>query len=325
MMRRCLSIGIGLMLGLAAITSQAQEWPSKPVRIVVTFTTGGAADITARVLAERLGDLWKQTVVVENRIGAGGNIGVEAVHRSPADGYTLLLFSNTHAINMALYPKLSFDLMRDFAPVLMTTSTPIVFAVHPRVAVNNMREFTELLRARPGKLDYATCGIATAHHFAMEMYKFATKTFAVHIPHRGCSPAVTDAVGGQVDIVVVSLAAALPFIKQNRLRPLALTTVERAPSAPDIPTMRESGIAALKDFEVENYYGLMVPAATPAAVRAKIDVDVRRVLAMPEVRSRLSGAGLDQFVLSADAAAKLVRDDIVKYRRVIQDANIKPE
>lgn len=309
----------------AAGGAAAQTYPSKPVRIIVTFTVGGAADLTARLLGDRLSDLWKQQVVVENRIGAGGRIGAEAVHRSVPDGYTLLLLSNTHAINQALYKDQAYDLLKDFAPLGLTTSTPMVLAVNPKLPVKTVREFTELLRSRPGKVDYATCGVATAHHFAMEMYKHATRTYAVHIPHRGCSPAVSDAVGGQIDVVVASLAAVLPFAKQGRLRIVGLTTKERSPNAPEVPTFRESGLPELKDFEVENYYGFAAPAATPREVQAKLEADLRRVLAMPELVTRLNNAGLDLFQYPPEQMTAILRADIGKFVRAIAVAGIKPE
>lgn len=313
------------LLFAAAPAAFAQAYPSKPVRIMVTFTTGGAADITARVVADQLGRMWNQQVVVENRIGAGGNIGVEAVFRAPADGYTVLMASNTHAINQALYKNLPFDLVRDFASLGLTTSTPIVLAVNPRVPVKTLREFTALLRGKPGSVAYSTCGIATAHHFAMELYKYDTKTFAVHIPHRGCSPAVTDAVGGQVDVVVASLAAVLPFAKQDKLRILGLTTKDRSPSVPDIPTFRESGVPELKAYAVENYYGFMVATATPRDIQQRLTDDIKKVLAIPEVKTRLNGAGLDLYPSSPEQMANLLRSDIVAFKKAIEIADIKPE
>ena len=313
------------LLFAAAPAAFAQAYPSKPVRIMVTFTTGGAADITARVVADQLGRMWNQQVVVENRIGAGGNIGVEAVFRAPADGYTVLMASNTHAINQALYKNLPFDLVRDFASLGLTTSTPIVLAVNPKVPVKTLREFTALLRGKPGSVAYSTCGIATAHHFAMELYKYDTKTFAVHIPHRGCSPAVTDAVGGQVDVVVASLAAVLPFAKQDKLRILGLTTKDRSPSVPDIPTFRESGVPELKAYAVENYYGFMVATATPRDIQQRLTDDIKKVLAIPEVKTRLNGAGLDLYPSSPEQMANLLRSDIVAFKKAIEIADIKPE
>jgi tripartite-type tricarboxylate transporter receptor subunit TctC len=324
-MKRLLSACVAA-LGLAcAAQASAQNYPTKPVRVVVTFTVGGAADLTARLIGERLGELWKQQVVVENRIGAGGRIGVEAVHRSAPDGYTLLLFSNTHVINQALYKDQGFDLLKDFVHLGLTTSTPMVLAANPRSPVKSVKDFTELLRANPGKIDYTTCGVATAHHFAMELYKHATKTFAVHIPHRGCSPAVADAVGGQIDLVVASLAAVLPFARQGRLRVIGLTSAARSPTAPEFPTFRESGLPELKNFQVENYYGFMAPAATPKDVHAKITADIRHVLAAPDFVARLNKAGLDVFQYAPDEMTGLVRADVEKFSRAIEVAGIRPE
>jgi tripartite-type tricarboxylate transporter receptor subunit TctC len=310
---------------LCAAPAGAQNFPNKPVKVIVTFTVGGAADLTARLIGDRLAAQWKQQVVVENRIGAGGRIGVEAVHKAPADGYTLLLFSNTHVINQALYKDQGFDLLKDFAPLGLTTSTPMVLAVNPRMPIKSVVEFTALLRAQPGKIDNATCGVATAHHFAMELYKHATKTYAVHIPHRGCSPAVADAVGGQIDVVVASLAAVLPFVRQGKLRVVGLTSEKRSPSAPEFPTFRESGLPELKDFAVENYYGFMAPAATPKEVQAKLEADLRQVLALPELVARLNNAGMDLFQLTPQEMMTLERSDLDKFARAIAIANIKPE
>ena len=323
-MRTILTACIAASL-LCAAPAGAQNFPNKPVKVIVTFTVGGAADLTARLIGDRLAAQWKQQVVVENRIGAGGRIGVEAVHKAPADGYTLLLFSNTHVINQALYKDQGFDLLKDFAPLGLTTSTPMVLAVNPRMPIKSVVEFTALLRAQPGKIDYATCGVATAHHFAMELYKHATKTYAVHIPHRGCSPAVADAVGGQIDVVVASLAAVLPFVRQGKLRVVGLTSEKRSPSAPEFPTFRESGLPELKDFAVENYYGFMAPAATPKEVQAKLEADLRQVLALPELVARLNNAGMDLFQLAPQEMMTLERSDLDKFARAIAIANIKPE
>jgi tripartite-type tricarboxylate transporter receptor subunit TctC len=325
MLRTLLAVLLGWCTTLASAAAVAQAWPSKPVRVVVTFTTGGAADLTARILGEKLAELCRQQVVVENRGGGNGSVGVEAVMRSPADGYTFLLLANTHVINVALFPKLSYDLLRDFAPVMMTTAAPLLLAVHPRVAASSITELTQALRARPGKIDIATCGIATAHHFAMEIYKHATKTFAVHIPHRGCSPAVVDTVSGVVDIVMVSLPAGLPFAKQGKLKAIGITARERSPSAPDIPTFRESGMTELADYEVDNYYGPMAPAGTPREILARVEGDVRKVLAMADVRARLGGAGLDPFILGPEQMVAAMRTDVDKFKRIIAVANIKAE
>jgi len=223
-------LGFAFLLALLVGLSHAQSYPAKPVHLIVTFTPGGAADFTARLVADRWSEMWQQQVIVENRIGAGGNIGAEAVAKAPADGYTLLLVASAHAFNAALYPKLPFDIVRDFVPLGLATSTPMALAVNPRLPITNLKEFTELLQRRPHEIQYATCGVATAHHFAMELYKYQTKTDAVHVPYRGCGPAVVDAVGGQIDVVMSSLTTVLPHAKAGRLRTLAITSENRSPS-----------------------------------------------------------------------------------------------
>jgi tripartite-type tricarboxylate transporter receptor subunit TctC len=313
-------------LTLATSVSLAQDaWPTRPVRVIVTFTPGGAADITARVVGERLGEIWRQQVLVENRIGAGGNIGVEAVVRSAPDGYTLLLASSAQPINVALYPKLPFDLFRDLAPIGFVTSTPMALAVHPRVKDNNLRELTARLRAEEGKAQYATCGVATAHHFAFELYKFQAKVAATHIPYRGCAAAVVETVGGQVDTVLSSLATVLPHHKSGKLKVLAITSKSRSVSAPDIPTFRESGVPELKDYDSNIPYGFMAPAGTPPAVLAKIEADLARVMAIPEVQQRFIGAGFETFVTSAAEMGSLMRRDAEQIKKIVDFAGIKPE
>ncbi len=313
------------LITTAPALAQSAAFPTRPVKVIVTFTSGGAADITARIVGDQLAKMWNQRVVVDNRSGAGGSIGVEAVHRSPADGYMLLLASNTHAINQALFPKLPFDIIKDFVALGLATSTPIVLAVNQRVPVGTLREFTDLLRSKPDQIKYASCGVGSGHHFAMELYKIATRTSAVHIPYRGCTPAVTDAVAGQVDAVISSLAAVLPFARQDKLRILGLTTMNRSPSAPNLPTFRESGLPELKDFAVESYLGFMAPAGIPVDIAAKIEGDIQKILVMPEVRARLGAAGLDMFPHSSAQMLALLTNDIQQYKRAIELAGIKPE
>jgi tripartite-type tricarboxylate transporter receptor subunit TctC len=324
-MRRVLQAALCALALAGSSTSSGQAYPAKPVRIVVTFTAGGAADFTARLLGDKLSELWKQQVIVENRIGAGGNIGAEAVQKAPADGYTLLLVASAHAFNVALYPKLPFDLLRDFVPLGLLTSTPIALAVNPRLPVATLSEYTALLQSQPGKLSYATCGVATAHHFAMELYKFQARVSAQHVPYRGCGPAVVDTVGGQVDTVMSSLNTVLQHARSGKLKILAVTSKNRSASAPDIPTFRESGLPALADYEVEVYYGLMARAGTPKEALARIQADARRVMAMPEVVQRVSAGGLDLFLRTPDEMAAIMSADVEKFRKVIEYAGIRPE
>ena len=308
-----------------ALSAIAQEYPARPVKMIVTFPAGGASDIVARIFAERLSDLWKQQVIVENRIGGGGSIGTEAAYRAEPDGYTLLLASSTPIINQVLIPNLPFTYTRDFPTIAMVTSAPMMIAVHPDVPANNLKELTALLKAAPGKHDYTACNMASPYHFAMEMYKQAVGVYAVHIPHRGCSPATTDAVAGHIKIVVTNLPTALPYMKNGRLRPIALISKDRSPSAPDVPTVRESGIPELKDYYLESYYGFMAPPKTPAAIVSKVEADILNLAARPEMRKRLEGAGLDMLVLNSRQMSELIRSDAEKYARVARQAGIKVE
>jgi tripartite-type tricarboxylate transporter receptor subunit TctC len=309
----------------AAASATGQTYPVKPVRLIVTFAPGGAGDITGRVVGDKLAELWKQPVVIENRVGGGGRIGAEAVYRAEADGYTLLLSSNSLITNQVLFKDLEYDLLRDFAMLGLVTSTPMVLAVTPKVQARSVKEFTEMARANPGKIDYATCGVATIMHFAAELYKAATKTYVVHIPHRGCGPAAAALAGGQIDVALVSMSPVLPFAKQGRVRMLGVTTAERSPAAPDVPTFRESGLPELKGFVLENYYGFQVRANTPKEVQAKIEADLRRAMAAPDLLARLANAGLDVFLRTPEQMRELYRADIEKFAHAARVGNIKPE
>jgi len=224
-----------------------------------------------------------------------------------------------------LFKDLGYDLEKDFAMLGLVTSTPMVLAVTPKVPVKSVREFTEMARANPGKVDYATCGVATIMHFAAELYKNATKTFIVHIPHRGCGPAAAALAGGQIDVALVSMAPILPFARQGRVRMLGITTGERSPAAPDVPTFREAGLPELKDFVVENYYGFQAPAATPKEVQAKIEADLRTVMKAPDLLQKMANAGLDPFVRTPAQMRELYRADLQKFARAAAAGGIKPE
>ncbi len=318
------SAAFAVLAFLSGATS-AQDFPAKPVRLLVGFTTGGGADTTARVFGERLADLWKQPVNVENRPGAGGAIAGEAVFRATPDGHTLLVPSNTHVITQVVTPNLSFN-FADLTPLAMVTNAPMVIAVNPtQVKARDLKEFTAMLRAAPGKYAYASCNIASTPHFGMEMYKHALGLNALHIPHKGCAPAVTDAVAGQIGIVVTVLPTALSFIRAGRLQAIALIDAERSPSAPEIPTLRESGMPELREMSLQSYYGFVAPPALPPGLAQRIEGDVLRVAAMPDVRKRLEGAGMDMFVLNAKQMHALVRSDLTKLAAIAKAANIKAE
>ena len=326
-MSRILRVFLAACLSMAAMpVALAQAaFPARPVRIIVPYTAGGSADFMARLLAQRLTDAWGQQVLVENRGGAGGNLGMEAAQKSAPDGHTLVMINNSQAINESLYTKLPFDLKKDFAPVMMVASAPMVLAVNPKVGANTLDEFGALVRAQPGRLSYGSCGVGTPMHLAGELYKFLTRSFIVHVPYRGCAPATLDTLGGQLDAVFATTATVLPHVRAGKLKAIAITTARRTPAAPEIPTFRESSAPALKDYEVDNWYGLMAPAGTPREVLVKIEAEVRRIIATVESRGRMAAIGIDPYVTGAEELATLLNNDIDKFARVVKFANIKGE
>lgn len=314
------------VLSLCAVSEEkVSDYPSKAVKIIVTFTPGGAADVTARIFAEKLASLWKQGVIVENKAGAGGSIGAESVFRSPADGYTLLLATNTHIINQVLIPKLAFDFTKDFVPLGLVTSAPMLIAVNPQLKVNNLQELTKLIKAEPGKHAYAACNMASPHYFAMAIYMNTMKLDATNIPYKGCTPAVADTLGGQVNIVAASIPAVVSFIKQGTLHPIALLSSKSSPALPGVPTMAESGVVDLKNFSLDNYYGFMAPMGTPAALQKKLEDDIKSIALLMETKTKLEVAGLEPFVLNSTEMMKLIRSDEQKYAQAAKQSNIKAE
>lgn len=314
------------VLSLCAVSEEkVSDYPSKAVKIIVTFTPGGAADVTARIFAEKLASLWKQGVIVENKAGAGGSIGAESVFRSPADGYTLLLATNTHIINQVLIHKLAFDFTKDFVPLGLVTSAPMLIAVNPQLKVHNLQELTKLIKTEPGKHAYAACNMASPHYFAMAIYMNTMKLEATNIPYKGCTPAVADTLGGQVNIVAASIPAVVSFIKQGTLQPIALLSSKPSPALPGVPTAGDSGIADLKNFSLDNYYGFMAPMGTPAALQKKLEDDIKSIALLMDTKSRLEVAGLEPFVLSSTEMMKLIRSDEQKYAQAAKQSNIKAE
>ena len=321
---RCLA----LCMTLIAPALSAQDYPSRPVRIVATFTVGGAADATARLFAERLSVLWKQPVFVENRVGGGGAVGAEAVFRAQPDGHTLLVATNTHVINHVLLKNLPYDYTRDFTPIGLVTSTATMLAVTPAVKPSNLKDLTEMLKSAPGKYQYSACNMASPQHFAMEMYKHALSIQAQNIPYRGCAPAVTDALGGQINIVMANVTSMSAFVKQGSLKPIAVMSSKRSPTLPDVPTAAESGIAELRGFALDNYYGFMTPPGTPAAIQRKLEADVLAVAGTfgnPDMKTRMETSGLEPFVMSSNEMIKLIRSDAERLGAIAKAANIQPE
>ena len=328
-MRRVLMFGLLVMAMAASVgfsTAHAQSWPSKPVRIIVPFPPGGTTDIVARSLGVELQKMWGQPVVIENRAGAGGNVGAEAVARSPNDGYTLLMGTvGTHAINAPLFAqngnKMPFDPVKDFVPITLAAGVPNVMVVNPKVPVNSVSEFIAYAKANPGKLNMASSGNGTSIHLTGELFKTMTGTYMVHLPYRGSPPAITDLLAGNANVMFDNLPSALPHIKSGRLKALAVTSRVRSPALPDTPTIEEA--ANLKGFDASSWFGLFAPAGTSRTIVDKIQADVAKALAMPEVRERFIAQGAQPSGSTPDQFAAFIRAETDKWTKVVKISNAK--
>jgi len=312
-----------LALAMQAQPAAAQGFPTKPVRMIIGFAAGGSTDLVGRLVAQRLGDAWGQTVVVENRTGASGMIAAEAVAKAPADGYTLLVTPQTSlAVAPALYGKAPYDAARDFTPITLMGSTPTIMVVNPAFPAKTYAEYVELARKSVTPLAYGSGGIGSSPHMAGELLSAQLGIRMTHIPYKGENPALTDTMGGQVPIMFGNISVAVAHIKSGKLRALASTGATRSPLLPEVPTVAESG---LKDFSVATWFGLLGPAGMPVDLVARIQRDVARVLATPEIRNRFVDLGVDIVANSPDEFAAYLRSEIARYAKVIKDAGIKPE
>jgi len=303
-------------------TVLAQEYPAKPIRVVVPFPPGGGTDLMARTVMQKLGESLGATMVIDNRGGAGGSIGSELVAKSPADGYTVLIVSGAHAINPSLYPKLSYDSVRDFAPVTMFTSGPGLLVVHPSVPAKTVKEFIALAKSRPGQLNYASAGIGTPPHLAGELFKTMAGVELVHVPYKGNGPAYTDLIGGHVSVMFPTIPTAIPHVRAGKLRALAVTTRNRTPIAPELPSISESGVPG---YDVSSWYGLLAPAGTPAAVVAKLQREIAKVLRLPDVGEKLTAQGLDLVGSTPEAFAAVIKSEIVKWAEVVKASGARAD
>ena len=324
LMFRLLAMAIVASVGLS--TAHAQSWPSKPVRIIVPFPPGGTTDIVARSLGVELQKMWGQPVIIENRAGAGGNVGAEAVARSPNDGYTLLMGTvGTHAINAPLFAqngnKMPFDPVKDFVPITLAAGVPNVMVVNPKVPVNSVSEFIAYAKANPGKLNMASSGNGTSIHLTGELFKTMTGTYMVHLPYRGSAPAVSDLLAGNTDVMFDNLPSALPHIKAGKLKALAVTSRARSPALPNVPTIEEA--AKLNGFDASSWFGLFAPAGTSRTIVDKIQADVAKALAMPEVRERFVAQGAQPSGSTPDQFAAFIRAETDKWTKVVKISNAK--
>lgn len=303
-----------------ALPASAQNFPTKPSRVIVPFSTGGATDTLARLVARKLNDTWGYPVVVENRQGASGNIGMEILAKATPDGYTLAIINSSLAINPSIFRNISFDIQKDFAHVALLGFTPLMLVAHPGVSVTSIRELTDLARAQPGRFSYGSCGNGTPQHFAGELYRSMANIKIVHIPYKGCAPALTDVLGGQVTIAMINGSLAAPYIKTGRLRGLAITSRQRSRAAPEVPTFDEAGY---RDFEISTWYGMTAPQGVPKRIIDKIFADTMNAMKDSELRTRLEAAGVEEMLGSGAEMAKLFAVDIPKYAALVKQADIK--
>ena len=297
----------------------AQGYPARPVRIIVPFTPGTGIDILARTAGQKLSERWGQGVVIDNRPGASGNIGNEAVAKSAPDGYTLMVTANTFVIAPALSKTLPFDPVRDFAPVTKMATGSMVLAVHPSLPVTTAAALIKLAKARPGEINYASPGSGTPQHMAAELFKLVAGVRMVHVPYKGSAGAVNDLIGGQVPVMFLPLHTALPYAQAGRLKLLAQSGARRSAVAPDCPTFDEAGA---RGVNVEFWYGMLAPAATPNDIIAKLNAEVATVLRLPEVRDGLHRQGLEAVTGTPEQFAQLIRSDLARWAGVVKDAHV---
>ena len=307
---------------LGAGQALAQDYPSRAVRVIVPYGTGGGSDILARQVGARLQAMWGQGVAVDNRAGASGNIGTEAVVHAPPDGYTLLLQNSTMVVNPAVNGKLNYDPEKDLTPIMLLGLTPIALVSHQSTNITNLKELVAYSKANPTGLSYGSCGVGTPQHFVMELVKQKSGVAATNVGYKGCAPALTDVVGGQVQLAILSANLAAPHLKTGKLNAIGVSTATRYQLMPQVPTFEEQGLKPL-DFSI--WYALMGPAKMKPEVVAKIYTDVQKVLAEPAVRENLSGAGVEPLSGNGAALSKLIKTDLARYAQLAKSANIKAE
>jgi tripartite-type tricarboxylate transporter receptor subunit TctC len=315
-------LGLVFACGLAFMSPAAAEaFPTKPAKLVVPFPPGGPLDTTARIIAQKLTDAWGQSVIVENKPGAGGNIGAGIVAKSPPDGYTIVMGAlSTHAVNPSLYPAMPYDAQKDFAPITLVAITPNVLVVNPSLPVHSVRELIAYAKAHPGKLSFGSGSIGSAGHLAGELFKVDAGVDMVHVPYKGAAPAMQALLAGDTQLMFDNLASAMSQVKAGKLRALAVTTAQRSKLAPALPTMAEAG---LPGFDISTWFGLLAPAGTPHDVIAKWNSGVTKILSDPSMRERLAAQGAEATPDSPDAFARFIAAELVKYARIVKASGAK--
>ena len=316
-------VAIGIVLtAVLGVSAQAQEYPVRPIRFIVSYPPGGPADILARSLAQKMGEGLGQQVLVDNRGGANGNIGAEIAAKSPPDGYTIFMMTSSHAANVTLYPKLGYDLMRDFAHVSNVASYPLMLVVHPSVAARTVAELVADAKARPGILNFASAGSGGGAHLAGELFKAMAGVNLVHIPYKGTGPALLDVVGGQVNLMFAGVSAAVPHVRTGKLRALGVSSQGRLKALPDIPTISDGGV---KGYEIASWLGVSAPAGTPPRVIARLNAEIVKIVQQPDFAERLAIDGAELQVTSPELFTRYVEAEIQKWGKVIRDSGTKGE
>ncbi|MDM0034515.1 tripartite tricarboxylate transporter substrate binding protein [Variovorax sp. J22P271] len=317
-----------LAAGLPALPALAQpSWPTgKPITYLVPFPAGGTTDLLARLIAQKLGPALGTSVIIDNKGGAGGSIGSEIAARAAPDGFTLLGGTiSSHAINVSLYPKIGYDPQKSFAPVTLIGTNPVVLVVNQASPYKTLKELLDASRAKPGGLSSASAGTGTSQHLALELMAFKSGVKFTHVPYKGSGPAIQDVIGGQVDMMFDTTVVAGPHIQSGKLRALAVTSAKRLASMPNVPTVAESGIPGLADFEVVSWQAIFVPAGTPAPIVDRLHNEIRKILAEPEMQEKLKGFGMEPADLTTAQIAAFQKSEVEKWAQVIKAANIKAE
>ena len=307
---------------LAAASTAAQNYPVRPVRVIVPFAAGGNTDITARAIGVRLSEVFGQQIVVENRPGGATNIGTELVAKAPPDGYTILMGGATNAINMSTQAKPPYDTLRDFAPVILCVKGANVLSMHPSVPARNLKELIALARARPGQLNFASSGLGSSNQMAGELFKMMANINIVHVPYKGNAPALIDTMAGHVEMMFSGVPALIPHIQSGRLRAIAIGSLKRFTAIPEVPTFDESGV---KGYEATTWFGLMAPVKTPKEIVARWNVEVDKILASPDLRGRFINDGLEPMGGTQEEFGRFIRAEIEKYARVVAATGMKPQ
>ena len=320
------SFAAALIAGAALFSpfagAQTAPWPTKPVKILFGFPAASATDVVARAVGQKLSEKWGQPVVIENRPGAGGNLGSELAARAPADGYTIFFGTVANAISASLYTKLNYDYLKDFTPITLVATTPLVMVAHPSFPANNVKDLIAYAKANPGKVNFGSGGVGTSNHLAGEMFKSATGTELVHVPYKGTPAAYNDMFGGQVALMWDNIVAVTSHVKNGKLKPLAVTSAQRASSMQDVPTMAEQG---LPGFEAVSWMGALVPTGTPQPIVDKIHADMVAVLRMPEIKEKLGASGAVVVGNTPEQFAAWNRNEIAKWAKAVRDSGAKAD